>query len=337
MDVIKILPAVILICCSCGSRSAAGNEAATAQSAPAPAEQTAAEASAFDADSAMAFLRAQVDAGPRVPGSEAHAATARYLASTLRSLGADTVIEQRVEATAWNGDRLPLVNILARFAPESTAQRLLLVAHWDSRPWADAETDPALARKPIDGANDGASGVAVLLEIARLLGSKPAECPVDILLTDGEDYGAPEGESADENSWCLGTQAWVKAMPYDFSTLPRYAVLLDMVGGRGARFHREVVSDYLAPDIVDALWSRAARLGLADRFVNERGGTVVDDHLYLNRAGIPAVDIIENRHPETLSFNPTWHTHDDTADNIDPSTLKAVGTLIESIVYHRDN
>ncbi len=284
----------------------------------------------------MAYLRRQVEAGPRVPGSKAHTATGDYLASTLRSLGADTVIEHITAATAWNGDRLPLRNILARFAPESKGKRILLVAHWDSRPWADQEATDELRRQPIDGANDGASGVAVLLEIARLLGQQPAAEPVDILLTDGEDYGAPEGEDGDETSWCLGTQAWLaEAMPYDFSTQPRYAILLDMVGGRDARFHREVISDYLAKDVVDMAWSRAATLGLGDRFVNERGGTVIDDHLFINRAGIPAIDIIESANPLTGSFNPTWHTHDDTADNIDPATLEAVGRLIRSIVYNR--
>lgn len=314
-------------CKSADNRSAAAT-APTQSRIPAPAGR-------FDADSAMAFVRAQVAFGPRVPGTDAHRLAGDYLAATLRRLGADTVIEQRVTATAWNGDRLPLRNILARFNPESTGHRILLVAHWDSRPWADEETDPALAGRPIEGANDGASGVGVLLEIARLLGERGADDPVDILLTDGEDYGAPEGKGGDETSWCLGTQEWVKAMPYDFSTLPRYAVLLDMVGGRDARFHREVLSEYLAPDVVDRLWARAARLGLADRFPSESGGTVIDDHLFLNRAGIPAVDIIESRNEATGSFNPTWHTHDDTADRLDPESMRAAGLLVESIVYDR--
>ncbi|MDE6802702.1 MAG: M28 family peptidase, partial [Muribaculaceae bacterium] len=179
-------------------------------------------------------------------------------------------------------------------APDSRGKRILLVAHWDSRPWADEELSEELRQKPIEGANDGASGVAVLLEIARQLGLERASEPVDILLIDGEDYGAPEGKGGDETTWCLGTQAWIlSGMPYDFATQPRYAILLDMVGGRDARFHREVISDYMAPEVVDMAWSRAKRLGLGDRFVNERGGTVVDDHLFLNRAGIPAIDIIE--------------------------------------------
>lgn len=330
MNVTKYIAGIALILTACGSAS--GNKAAE----PASREHQAASqerVSRFDPDSAMTFLRAQTAAGPRVPGSQAHKATGDYLASTLRSLGADTVIEHLAEATAWNGDRLHLRNIMARYNPGSTGPRILLVAHWDSRPWADSETDPSRSSLPIDGANDGASGVAVLLETARLMSlDRPAD-PVDILFVDGEDYGSDA--SPDETSWCLGTQAWVKEMPYDFSTLPRYAVLLDMVGGRDARFHRETVSNYLAKEIVDRLWSRATRLGMADRFINEPGGTVVDDHLFLNRAGIPAIDIIESKNPATGSFNPTWHTLDDTADNIDPASLGAVGRLVESIVYDR--
>lgn len=288
------------------------------------------EPSAFSADSAMAFLRHQVDFGPRVPGSRAHKACGDYLVQELRRLGADTVIEQRVDVTAWNGDRLPLRNIMGRFNPDSREPRLLLVAHWDSRPWADAQG----VMTPIDGANDGASGVAVLLEIARLAGVADIDRPVDILLVDGEDYGSHDDATGDETSWCLGTQQWVKAMPYDFATLPRYAILLDMVGGRNAKFHRELISDYMAREYVDLIWQQAERIGLADRFINRQGGAVVDDHLFLNRAGIPAVDIIESMHPETGSFNPTWHTLNDNIDNIDPETLGIVGRLVENLIFN---
>ena len=330
------MPVILAAVCGCGSPSGSKAGEAAGEQAPAAVAAEAKVAGVFSADSAMEYLRRQVEAGPRVPGSSAHRATGEYLASELRRLGADTVIEQHVEVTAWNGDRLPLRNIMARYAPQSNGRRVLLVAHWDSRPWADAETDKEKASHPIDGANDGASGVAVLMEIARLMSLERPDEPVDILLVDGEDYGAPDGQDGDGTSWCLGTQAWLKSgQPYDFATLPRYAVLLDMVGGRDARFHREAVSDYMARDVTDKVWRRAAQLGMADRFVNAPGGTVVDDHLFLNRAGIPAIDIIESNHEATGSFNPTWHTHDDTIDNIDPHTLEAVGQLIQSIVYDR--
>lgn len=328
------LAACLMTACSSagGSRASAGEpspEPTAAQSAPA-------DTLRFDADSALAYIKAQVDRGPRVPGSKAHTQTGDYLVSTLRRLGADTVIEQRATATAWDGHRLPLRNILARFNPASTGRRILLVAHWDTRPWADNDPDPARRDKPIDGANDGASGVGILLEIARLIGERPAAEPVDILLVDGEDYGAPDDTpGADETSWCLGTQQWIPAMPYDFSTQPRYALLLDMVGGRDARFPREALSSHFAPDVVDRVWRRAASLGMADRFPSTAGGIVVDDHLFLNRAGIPAIDIIESAHEATGSFNPTWHTHDDTFDNLDPATIACVGRLVESVVYDR--
>ena len=294
------------------------------------------ERPAFDTDSAMAYLYAQTLFGPRVPGTEAHRLCGDYLASTLRRLGADTVIEQHVVATAWNGDRLPLRNILARFNRQDGVAPILLVAHWDSRPWADSETDPDRASRPIDGANDGASGVAVLLEIARQAQAHGTLAPLDILLVDGEDYGA-RGDEGDEASWCLGTQEWLKSDPYSGVRTPRYALLLDMVGGRGARFHRERLSEAYAPAIVDMVWNAAAKLGLSDRFVNSAGGAVVDDHLFINRAGIPAVDIIESINPATGSFNPTWHTLDDTYENIDPAALTDAGLLVSHLTIKANN
>lgn len=329
----KILPIIAIWLTACNSSSTT-KAADTPAQAPAAAG-TPADASPFSADSAMSFLRAQVDFGPRVPASKPHKECGDYLAETLKRLGADTVISQNVDVTAWNGDILPLRNILARFNPSSTKPRILLLAHWDSRPWADAQG----IMTPIDGANDGASGVAVLLEIARLIGLNNPDKPVDILLTDGEDYGAPDdatnaipGQS--ESTWCLGTREWVKQMPYDFSTLPRYAILLDMVGGQNAKFHREYISDYAARKYVDLVWRRAARLGLSDYFIDAPGGAVIDDHLILLNAGIPAINIIESKNPVTGTFNPTWHTLNDNIDNIDPASLQAVGTLVYDIIIN---
>lgn len=288
----------------------------------------------FDTDSAMSYLKAQTDFGPRVPGTEAHALCGAYLASTLRRFGADTVVEQRVGAVAWNGDRLPLHNILARFNSKPGVKPVLLVAHWDSRPWADAETDSERASKPIDGANDGASGVAVLLEIARQASIHGTKMPLEILLVDGEDYGSRD-DHGDETSWCLGTQQWLAASPYDGIDRPRYAILLDMVGGRGALFHREYISNAYAPGIVDMVWNAAATIGLSDRFINEPGGAVVDDHLFLNKAGIPAIDIIESKNPLTGTFNPSWHTHDDNYSNIDPAAIADTGRLVSYLTIQK--
>lgn len=289
----------------------------------------------FNTDSAMLFLKAQTDFGPRVPGTRAHSDCGDYLVSTLRRLGADTVMEQRVDVEAWNGDILPLRNIVARFNSRPGVKPVLLLAHWDSRPWADAEKNEADVSKPIDGANDGASGIAVLLEIARQASLNGTLMPVDILFVDGEDYGSHEPDD-NGDSWCLGTQAWLESRPYEGEASPRYAILLDMVGGRDARFHKEYISSRLAPGIVDMVWNTAARLGMSDRFVNEPGGAVTDDHLFLNRAGIQAIDIIENKNDATGSFNPTWHTLDDNFENIDKVTLGYVGRLVSYLTI-KDN
>lgn len=285
----------------------------------------------FDTDSAMSFLKAQTLMGPRVPGTDSHARCASWLTETLQRVGADTVTVHTSRATTWNGDEIPLYNIMGRFGTDKgNVAPVLLLAHWDSRPWADADADPSMHTHPIDGANDGASGVAVLLEIARQAGIHGTRMPIDILLVDGEDYGSHD-DHGDETSWCLGTQQWLQSDPYEGRTSPRYAILLDMVGGRDARFHREYISDTYAPHIVNMVWNEAARIGLADRFVNSRGGAVVDDHLFLNRAGIPAIDIIESLNPATGSFNPTWHTLEDNYNNIDPAPITDTGRLISHL------
>lgn len=317
----KILIVTILVLSACGQRNTTAVTAGKSPSASQP---------AFDTDSAMAFLKAQTDMGPRVPGSESHTRCSEYLVNTLTRLGADTVIQHRAEVTAWNGDRLPLINIMARFNRQAGVRPVLLVAHWDSRPWADAEDDKAESAKPIDGANDGASGVAVLLEIARQASIHGTMMPLDILLVDGEDYGNSDTPGG-ETTWCLGTQAWLEDSPYNNEPSPRYGLLLDMVGGRDAQFHREYFSDRYASGIVDMVWNTAASLGLGDRFVNKPGGAVTDDHVFLNRAGIPVIDIIENNNPATGSFNTTWHTHDDNYGNIDPAAIRDTGRLVSRL------
>lgn len=316
---------------SCGS-----GKASSAQAAESGADEHAGRRAAvpFDSDSAYAYVARQVDFGPRVPGTDTHDACGRWLAAELRRHGADTVITHSCTATAYDGTRLPLTNIMARYNP-GAHERLLLVAHWDTRPMADQESDPERRAQAIDGANDGASGVGVLLEIARRLGAGDIVTTrhgIDILLVDGEDYGAPEDAvGAGDDTWCLGTQEWIKAMPYGPDDRVN-AIVLDMVGGRGATFAPEMLSSYLVPDMVAAVWAAAARLGLQQRFVSGTGAAVTDDHLYLNRAGIPAIDIIESSHPATGSFNPTWHTLDDTIDNIDPATLGDVGATVTEYI-----
>lgn len=285
----------------------------------------------FCADSAYSYIRYQIKFGPRIPGTAAAVACQNYIIDALEKDSA-TVTVQRAEVKAFNGDRLPICNILGSFNPACN-NRILLLAHYDTRPWCDNESDPAKVAEPVPGANDGASGVAVLLEIARQLGSNPPRnIGVDLLFVDAEDYGTSEGFSTNDESWCLGTQYWIRHTPYTDANKPRYCVVLDMVGGVGARFHREYYSDQIASPIVDKIWSIAARSGFADRFVNTTGGNIIDCHVYVNRIGIPAIDIIESRNDETRSFPPTWHRTTDNLQNIDKSSLNAVGQTVLNLI-----
>lgn len=288
---------------------------------------------AFDADTAYAYVRQQVEFGPRVPGTPAHEACERWLTAKLRGFGADTVIEQRTTVTAANGDRLPVNNILARFNTEAS-RRILIAAHYDTRPWADRDADEARRNEPFDGANDGGSGVAVALEIARQCATVHPEAGVDILLVDAEDYGiSGDGEVDTEDSWCLGTQYFIAHQPFTPADRPEFGILLDMVGGTDAKFYREYFSEIHAKSVNDRIFSEAARLGLGDIFVDGAvGGAVTDDHTYLIAGGIPTADIIECAHPATGSFNPRWHTHADNLDGIDRATLDAVGRTVMGVI-----
>ncbi len=286
----------------------------------------------FDADTAFNYVRQQVAIGPRVSGTEGNRKVQHYIVENLNRSGAK-VLEQKATVTAYDGTKLNINNIMGRFNTDNP-ERILLLAHHDTRPWADNESNPVLAGQPIPGANDGGSGVAVLLEIARQLGQKAPEIGVDLLFVDAEDYGNTVGFGNSDETWCLGSQYWTANMPYEKDKLPRYCVVVDMVGGINAQFHREFLSVKHAPELVDKIWSVAHRSGYGDRFINRNGGSIIDDHLYINMAGIPAIDIIESRNPETHSFPPTWHTHDDNLSNIDKSSLKAVGQTLLNLIHN---
>ena len=287
----------------------------------------------FDADSAYAFVQRQVDFGPRVPGTPAHQACGDWLVAKLEGYGAE-VIEQTGQVTIYTGQKLPLRNIFARFNPEAK-ERILLFAHWDTRPFADKDTERR--NEPIDGANDGASGVAVLLEIARHLGAKLHGPGVDILLTDVEDYGQPSGAMGlDERSidtWALGAQYFAKN-PVIPGYTARFGILLDMVGARDAKFYREALSMQYAPAIVNKVWKTAAALGHGDRFIPETKYFVgTDDHVPINQVlRIPSIDIIQYD-PETGAFGHYWHTHADNMEVIDRETLRAVGRTVLEVVW----
>lgn len=279
----------------------------------------------FDVDSAMSYLRHQVELGPRVPNTSAHRAAIDWLAAELRRHGAEVTL-QPCDLTAYDGTLLHAVNIMGSYNP-NLDDRLLLLAHFDTRPWADQDPDPANHSKPIAGANDGASGVAVLLETARAIARQNPEIGIDILMVDAEDYGAEN----DEESWALGTK-YFATHPIKPDYRPTRAILLDMVGGKGAIFPAEYFSRESAPLIDDAFRRAAAAAGHGSLFPARMGSAVTDDHVELIKVGIPAIDIIDYR---DSGFCPTWHTLSDNLDNIDPATLKAVGESLLYYIYNR--
>lgn len=322
-----MMAAVVVGLTACGGK-ATGNSAADkkAEAVMAPVEA--------DADSLFGFVETQVGFGPRVPGSKGHEACRHYITESLDDYGVDSVGVQAVDVETWEGKSVTAYNILGRVNPEAK-ERVLLLAHYDTRPWADEDPREENRTTPIDGANDGASGVAVLLEVARCLKGTPLDSiGVDFLFVDLEDSGkSGEGE---ENSWCLGTQKWVEAMPYGASDRPMYGILLDMVGGKDAIFLREGLSHSHAKQIVDKVWALAAASGFGSRFPNAIGGSVIDDHLYINRAGIPCIDIIESYNQYSGSFNPTWHTTSDNLASIDRKTMRIVAQVVLNLLYRED-
>lgn len=289
----------------------------------------------FNSDSAYCHVSRQVEMGPRVPGTEGHAECTAYITKYLRNYCADTVILQSFEGEAFNGDILPLTNIIAKYNPDAQ-KRILLAAHYDTRPWGDNDPSSDGRQRPIPGANDGASGVAVLLEIARQLQNTRPQIGVDLIFFDGEDYGNSASWGNADATWCIGSQYWANNKPYGNSVKPEFGVVLDMVGGKNAKFHRESMSDMQAKNINDKIWDLARRSGMGARFVNSVAGSIIDDHLQVNRAGIPAVVIIECNNPRTQSFNPTWHTHSDNMSNIDRQTLDAVGQTMLNLIYEEN-
>lgn len=290
---------------------------------------------AFNADSAYHYIQSQVNFGPRVPNTTEHDACGDYLAQILQSHGA-TVTNQYADVTAYDGTILKARNIIGSFDPENK-KRVALFAHWDTRPWADNDKDEANHYTPILGANDGASGVGVLLEIARQIQKQQPSIGIDIIFFDAEDYGTPQfykGNHA-EDTWCLGSQYWSR-VPHTEGYNARFGILLDMVGGKDATFWQEGFSSEYAPSLVKKVWNKAARLGYGNYFIDQKGGYVTDDHLYVNRiAKIPTIDIIPTQETdETSGFGSFWHTVNDNMDVIDKSTLKAVGQTVMEVIYN---
>ena len=287
----------------------------------------------FNPDSAYQYVKAQCDFGPRVPGTEAHTACLQYFVEQFSRFGADTVIVQEGESMIYDGTKMSIRNVVASYGL-GKPNRVMICAHWDSRPFADNDINPDNRRKAIIGANDGASGVGVMMELARQLGQKNAAIGVDLIMFYLEDWGAPDWEQSklSDGGWALGSKYWA-SRPHIPGYQAQFAILLDMVGAQGAQFYREYFSDQYASWVVDRVWNKAADLGLGHVFVNQRGGGVTDDHINVNRAGIPCVDIIQFQTDTETGFGDYWHTHNDDMRNIDPLTLDAVGRVLMEIIY----
>jgi hypothetical protein len=269
----------------------------------------------FDGAAAWRYAEVQLGFGPRIPGSPGHRRMAAWLDSLLRTR-ADTLVVQRWTHVTRLGDSLPLVNFVARFNPAAPT-RLLFLAHWDTRPRAD---DPASrdTLAPVPGANDGASGVAILLGMADALKARPPAVGVDLLFVDGEDYGDFNADA----DVLLGSRYYAE---HQVGPQPRLAILLDMVGDKDLKIAPEYYSQTGAPEVVELVWDTARRMGYGEVFVADGGPTLTDDHVPLQQAGLRAIDVIDFTYP--------WHhTPDDTMDKISAQSLKIVGDVMLAVV-----
>jgi Zn-dependent M28 family amino/carboxypeptidase len=323
-----IIVMLTVIMTSCQNNASSGRRSQSAQA------EKKIQPITFNADSAYEFVASQVAFGPRVPGTPAHAACAAWLTAKLNQYGAQ-VTEQNFKARTYDNVIRNGINIIASYNPD-LKKRILLMSHWDSRPFADHDPDESLQNTPIDGANDGASGVGVLLELARQFQLKNPNIGVDIVLFDLEDWGPPtELNMSNEEYWGLGAQYWSKN-PHIFGYQAAYGILLDMVGAKGAFFSKEYFSMQYAGFVVDKVWKVAAKLGYGNQFVNIKVGGVTDDHIPVNKyINIPTIDII---HLDTASKNGTfydyWHTVSDDLSQIDKTSLGMVGEVVGAVVYN---
>ena len=322
---------MILVCAlfSCGNKGKENGE----NTGNAPVMAATSSTPDFNADSAYRFVEKQVDFGPRVPNTDGHVRCGDYLIEELKRFGAEMYV-QEMTLRAYNGDRLASRNIIGSYN-KANPKRILLFAHWDTRPYADSDPDVSRQNIPIDGADDGASGVGVLLEAARQFQQQDPGVGIDIIFFDAEDYGPPStlrnppmGEW-----WCLGSQFWAKN-PHTPNYRAEYGILLDMVGSRNATFFKERSSVRYASKIVEKVWNTARELGYGRFFIQAEGGYIVDDHIYVIAGrGIPCIDIIHLDQDNSFSFGSHWHTHNDSMENIDRETLKAVGQTLLEVIY----
>jgi Zn-dependent M28 family amino/carboxypeptidase len=325
-----IFSAILLITASCKQKSS-NNGSASENTDAAIEKQISPD---FNADSSFVFVKKQVDFGPRIPGTPAHAACAQFLQQKLKSYGANVFI-QNGQVQTYDKKTYTLKNIIAAFSPEKT-KRVLVTAHWDTRPFSDQ--DPEGVKKAFDGANDGGSGVGVILEMARLIQQKKPDVGVDFILWDLEDYGQPDdggGFPPQEDTYCLGSQYWQKNPPVKGYS-PMYAINLDMVGGLNAQFRIEGYSEQYASDIVKKVWDTGNAIGYSSYFLYKTGGEIYDDHLWINKANIPAIDIIHFDETSPSTFYRHWHTQKDNMAGIDKNSLKAAGQTVLEVLF-REN
>jgi len=324
-----LIVSVLFFLFACGPSNKKETEEKKVSLAPAP---------KVNPDSAFSFVEAQVKFGPRIPNTIAHKKTGDYLDFTLKKYGAK-VTEQHFESMSYEGKKLFLRNIIGSYFPEKQ-KRVLLAAHWDTRPFADKDKEKPNAE--FDGANDGASGVGVLLEVARLLStSKQPNVGIDIIFFDGEDYGEKMGESGpplpegQETWWLLGSQYWA-AHKHQPNYSAYYGILLDMVGAKGSKFFKEGASVEYAPSIVNNVWNTASQLGHSSIFVNQQAGAITDDHVIVNeKARIPMIDIV-HYDPVYGYFGDYHHSRRDNMDLIDKEILGAVAQVVVQVVYSEE-
>lgn len=291
----------------------------------------------FNADSAYSFIQQQVSFGPRVPNTKPHQLCKKHIRKKLQEYGAKIYL-QKFEALAFNGESLKLCNIIASFNPDCS-KRILLAAHWDTRPFADKDIN--CQEKPISGANDGASGVGILLEIGRIISQMPTNflgTGIDMIFFDGEDYGPTEKCKKNVPNasvfWCLGSQFWAQ-QPHQINYGAQYGILLDMVGSKDASFYQEGWSLHYSSETVTRIWKIAQNLGYANYFISQPSGYhILDDHYFVNKdMGIPMINIIDHGIAPKVCFSSYHHTHADNLELISKETLQAVGQTILQVIY----
>jgi glutaminyl-peptide cyclotransferase len=314
---------IVLAACNSGNKTESTTTETKKNTTPAP---------SFNADSAFNYVKAQTDFGPRIPNSTSQAKCADWLSTTMKQF-ADTVIVQSFQSRGFDGKTLNGKNIISSFNP-SKGDRIMLCAHWDTRPFADQ--DSVRKNEPIDGANDGASGVGILIEVARQISIAKPDLGIDIIFFDLEDYGQPEnsGFPEQDDTYCLGSQYWSQNL-HTPNYFARYGVLLDMVGATNATFTQEGTSMRYAENVTGMVWKTAGDLGYGNYFLMEKTNPIVDDHYYINQiAEIKCTDVIHYDYNTPSHFWKHWHTHGDTIDKIDKNSLKAVGQTLLQVLFN---